>query len=74
MSEDSVVGPDIGEPEGPMLLLGLHNSMSLEDLIEEMPPKPLVDRLVSRSLTSKYPSICKYPIQCGSTVQFYLYL
>ncbi|KAJ9312436.1 transcriptional regulator family: Fungal Specific TF [Paecilomyces variotii] len=57
VSEDSVAGLDIGEPEGPMLLLGLDSSMSLEDLIEEMPPKPLVDRLVSRSLTSKYPSI-----------------
>ncbi|KAL1881000.1 hypothetical protein Plec18167_003540 [Paecilomyces lecythidis] len=56
-SEESAAEPDTGEPEGPVLLLGLNNAMSFEDLVEFMPPKRLVDRLVSRTLNSRYPSI-----------------
>lgn len=34
--------------------------MSLEDLIEDMPPKRIADRLVSRCLNSRYPALSKH--------------
>ncbi|KAH8805983.1 fungal-specific transcription factor domain-containing protein [Xylogone sp. PMI_703] len=44
---------ELPELPGPFLLLGAANSISKEELLESLPPRPVVDALVSRYFNSK---------------------
>jgi len=48
---------DQQEPTGPLLLQGLFQPPDFKDILASMPAKILVDRLVSRYLSSEDPSI-----------------
>ena len=42
----------------PALLVGVNRPSSIHDLLEDIPFKPVADRLVSRFLNSSEPSLC----------------
>lgn len=46
--------------EGPSLLLGICTPSETTDILSSIPPRPVVDRLVSRYFNSGEPSICEF--------------
>lgn len=48
--------PDDGTYEGPLLLGGMSANASLESVLAAMPPKHVVDRLLSKYLTARDPA------------------
>lgn len=60
-SEDSQVLNE-QDSEGPLLLQGVSKPLSLGDVLVAIPPRPVVDRLVSRYFNSMEPSVGKLAI------------
>ncbi|THC96452.1 hypothetical protein EYZ11_004043 [Aspergillus tanneri] len=57
-SEDS----EALDPTSPTLLFGLSKTASIEELLADIPPRPVCDRLISQFLKSKEPLIVVYHI------------
>jgi hypothetical protein len=54
-SEEEVMDDDFFDSSSPALLLGLNKPASKEELLADIPQRPVADRLVSQFLHSKEP-------------------
>jgi hypothetical protein len=58
--EELVSSGSVTPSQGPLLLLGTHRRIDKSDLIESLPPRPVVDRLVSRFFNAKEFSMSEF--------------
>ncbi|PYH42674.1 putative C6 transcription factor [Aspergillus saccharolyticus JOP 1030-1] len=56
-SDDELVHNDTTNATSPILLLGLHKTLKKEELLAQIPPRSVTDRLVARWLSTKEPVI-----------------
>ncbi|PYI28666.1 Zn(II)2Cys6 transcription factor [Aspergillus indologenus CBS 114.80] len=56
-SDDELAQHDTKSVTAPTLLLGLHKPLRKEELLAQIPPRPVTDRLVAQWLNSKEPVI-----------------
>jgi hypothetical protein len=63
ISDEELVDEDRRSASSPTLLLGLNKPASREDLLTDIPPRPVTDRLIAQFLNSKEPllSMCLNP-------------
>lgn len=56
-SDDELAQQDEKSVTAPTLLLGLHKPLRKEELLAQIPPRPVTDRLVAQWLNCKEPVI-----------------
>jgi hypothetical protein len=61
-SEEEVMDDDFFDSSSPALLLGLNKPASKEELLADIPQRPVADRLVSQFLHSKEPLLGTHPL------------
>ncbi|KAL1966397.1 hypothetical protein VTN77DRAFT_4539 [Rasamsonia byssochlamydoides] len=73
-SEDSEIEPEMDDSSRPSLLFGLGKPPSKEELLADIPPRPVADRLIARFLNSGDPSlvIIHFPTFQREYAQFWL--
>ncbi|KAF7590481.1 hypothetical protein BBP40_002826 [Aspergillus hancockii] len=55
LSDEEIFEEDSHSASSPTLLLGLNKAASIEDLLADIPPRPVTDRLIAQFLNSKEP-------------------
>jgi hypothetical protein len=53
----------LGEGPSPALLLGMSRPVTKEEVLIDIPPRPIADRLVSRFLKTTEPALRRYSVK-----------